>query len=88
MITFQFHKFCVISLRLRTTNIKIYLKFIIIARVSYTRALQSKTSNLPLLGAHGGDRVISASGSKTSVSSAMATSAIIFDAYTSIIRKN
>ena len=37
-------------------------------------------------GAHGGGRVVSASGSETSVSSSMPTSAIIYDAYTSIIK--
>ena len=36
--------------------------------------------------AHGCGRVVSASGSKTSVSSSMATSAIIYDAYTSITK--
>ena len=36
---------------------------------------------------HGGGRVVSASGSETSVSSSMPTSAIIYDAYTSIIKK-
>ena len=41
-------------------------------------------------GAHGGGRVVSASDSETSVSSSMPTSAIIYDAYTSImkIKKN
>ena len=34
-----------------------------------------------------GGRVVSASGSETSVSSSMPTSAIIYDAYTSIIKK-
>ena len=37
--------------------------------------------------AHGGGRVVSASGSETSVSSSMPTSATIYDAYTSIIKK-
>ena len=36
---------------------------------------------------HGGGRVVSASGSETSVSSSMPASAIIYDAYTSIINK-
>ena len=35
----------------------------------------------------GGGRVVSASGSETSVSSSMPTSAIVYDAYTSIIKK-
>ena len=39
------------------------------------------------LKAHGGGRVVSASGSETSVSSLTPTSAIIYDAYTSIIKK-
>ena len=37
--------------------------------------------------AHGGGRVVSASGSETSVSSSTPTSAIIYDAYTFIIKK-
>ena len=37
---------------------------------------------------HGGGRVVSASGSETSVSSSTPTSAIIYDAYTSILKKN
>ena len=37
--------------------------------------------------AHGGGRVVSASGSETSVSSSTPTSAIIYDAYTSITKK-
>ena len=36
--------------------------------------------------AHGGGRVVSASGSETSVTSSTPTSAIIYDAYTSIIK--
>ena len=35
--------------------------------------------------AHGGGRMVSASGSETSVSNSMPASAIIYDAYTSII---
>ena len=38
-----------------------------------------------LINAHGGGRVVSASGLETSIS--MSTSAIIYDAYTSIIKK-
>ena len=37
--------------------------------------------------AHGGGRVVSASGSETSVWSSTPTSAIIYDAYSSIIKK-
>ena len=37
--------------------------------------------------AHGGGRVVSASGSETSISSSTPASAIIYDAYTSIINK-
>ena len=37
--------------------------------------------------AHGGGRVVSASGSKTSVSGSTPASAIIYDAYTSIKKK-
>ena len=40
------------------------------------------------LHSHRCGRVVSASGSETSVSSSMPTSAIICDAYTSIIKKN
>ena len=36
--------------------------------------------------AHGGGRVVSASGSETSVSSSTPASAIIYDAYTSIVK--
>ena len=36
---------------------------------------------------HGSGRVVSASGSETSVSSSTYTSAIIYDAYTSVIKK-
>ena len=45
----------------------------------------SKQQKLTL--AHGGGRVVSASGSETSVSSSTPASAIIYDAYTSIIKK-
>ena len=38
--------------------------------------------------AHGGGRVVSASGSETSVASSTPASAIIYDAYTSIIKKH
>ena len=40
-----------------------------------------------LSSAHGGGRVVSVSGSETSVSSSTPASAIIYDAYTSIINK-
>ena len=36
----------------------------------------------------GGGRVVSASGSETSISSSTPAGAIIYDAYTSIIKKN
>ena len=38
--------------------------------------------------AHGGGRVVSASGSETKVTSSTPTSAIIYDAYTSVIKRN
>ena len=40
-----------------------------------------------IITAHGGGRVVSASGSETCVTSSMTTSAIIYDAYTSIKKK-
>ena len=40
-----------------------------------------------MVAAHGGGRVVSASGSKTSVSGSTPASAIIYDAYTSIKKK-
>ena len=42
---------------------------------------------LVIRGQHGGGRVVSASGSETSVSSSTPASAIIYDAYTSIVKK-
>ena len=39
------------------------------------------------MAAHGGGRMVSASGSETSVSSSTPTSAIIYDAYTYMIKK-
>ena len=41
-----------------------------------------------LISAHGGGRVVSASGSETSVSSSTPTSANIYDEYTSIKKKS
>ena len=48
---------------------------------------EAQVLNLSITYQHGGGRVVSASGSETSVSSSAPASTIIYDAYTSIIKK-
>ena len=62
-------------------RVMIYYQYAITAKWNFL------PSSTPLSLMHGGGRVVSASGSETSVLSSTPTSAIIYDAYTSIINK-
>ena len=52
----------------------------------YTIERREVQMHYQALYAHGGGRVVRVSGSKTTVSSSTSTSAIIYDAYTSLIK--